>query len=159
MRFDPNGAHARPSTTVRNAEGLVQVEMADVCSNDAWSCQPHLKPIHTRLHGNSQNSGGSASNAAFGSAQWTITDRYCPEMQQHVGCITCTRRMCCSCAALLAASMAEGHSAEGSQLAEWSGQGGAHLCIHVCTIHVHLPSTLMDDVAHLINTLLIHPMS
>lgn len=49
VSFDPNGAHSRTSTAVRNAEGLVQVEMADVCSNDAWSCQPHLKPSQFRL--------------------------------------------------------------------------------------------------------------
>jgi len=40
--LDPNWSHARASSTMGNAEGLVQVEMANISTNDARGCQPHL---------------------------------------------------------------------------------------------------------------------
>ena len=36
--------------------------------------------------------------------------------------------------------------------------GTAHLCIHVGTIHVHLATVLMDDIADIVNALLIDSM-
>ena len=36
--------------------------------------------------------------------------------------------------------------------------GTAHLCVHVGTIHVHLATILMDDIADIVNALLIHSM-
>ncbi len=41
MRLDANGAHARTATPVRNAEGLVQVEVRYIPAEVAWACQPH----------------------------------------------------------------------------------------------------------------------
>lgn len=40
-------------------------------------------------------------------------------------------------------------------LGMWVG-GGADLCIHVSTIHVHLASILVDDAADFVNALLVH---
>ena len=37
-----NGAHARAATAVGYAEGLVQIQVAHVCTDDAWRCQAHL---------------------------------------------------------------------------------------------------------------------
>ncbi len=36
--------------------------------------------------------------------------------------------------------------------------GTAHLCIHVGTVHVHLTTIFMDDIADIVNALLIHSM-
>ena len=36
--------------------------------------------------------------------------------------------------------------------------GTTYLCIHVGTIHVHLATVLMDDIADIVNALLIHSM-
>lgn len=36
--------------------------------------------------------------------------------------------------------------------------GTTYLCIHVGTIHVHLATILMDDIADIVNALLIHSM-
>ena len=50
VRLDPNGAHAGTSSTVRDAEGLVQVEVAHIGTNDARGCQAHLWPRkHTHM--------------------------------------------------------------------------------------------------------------
>ncbi len=32
-----------------DAEGLVQVEMADIGTNDTWGCQPHLFVMTTSI--------------------------------------------------------------------------------------------------------------
>ena len=51
VRLDPDGAHSRASTTMGDTESLVKIEVTDVCSNDAWRRQPHLKPLQHILVG------------------------------------------------------------------------------------------------------------
>src|SRR3546814_13106724 len=43
MRLDADRPHARSAAAVRDAEGLVQVEVADVRAELAGPCKPHLR--------------------------------------------------------------------------------------------------------------------
>ena len=45
MRGYSNRTNARPATPMRNAEGLVQIQMADIRTDAPWRGQPHLR-IH-----------------------------------------------------------------------------------------------------------------
>ena len=47
MCGNPDGADSWPTSTVRDAEGLVQVQMADVRADVAGAGQPHLR-VHVR---------------------------------------------------------------------------------------------------------------
>lgn len=41
--LDTNGTHTRATTTVRDAEGLVQVQVAHISTNDARGSEPNLQ--------------------------------------------------------------------------------------------------------------------
>ena len=47
MRGNADWPHTRPAATMRNAEGFVQVQMADISANAARAGEPHLR-IHIR---------------------------------------------------------------------------------------------------------------
>jgi hypothetical protein len=42
MRCHPNRTNTRPTTTVRDAEGLVQIEVADISPKGARPAEPNL---------------------------------------------------------------------------------------------------------------------
>ena len=141
MRFDANGAHSRTSTTVRNAESLVQVEMTYICSNDAWRCQTHLQPFHVIF-------------CCVLKARRVLV---LPAKQHSV--FSVTSHVLYSCAALPIALCRGMSFMRRSSSSSWMTIDCAHLCIHVCPVHVYLPSIFVNDIAHLVNTLFIHSMS
>jgi len=69
VRLDPDGAHARTTTTMGDAEGLVQVQVADVRANVAWAGQTNLHELSIS-HG--AGPGQSACSAA-GALRWQDT--------------------------------------------------------------------------------------
>ena len=54
MGFHTNRAHSGATTTMRNAEGFVKVEMRDITAIVSWSAKAHLRihvcPIKVRLY-------------------------------------------------------------------------------------------------------------
>ena len=53
MRGNADWPHTRPATAMRNAEGLVQVQMADISANRTWAGEAnlriHIGAIHINL--------------------------------------------------------------------------------------------------------------
>ncbi len=43
-----NRTHARTTTSMGDAKGLMQIQMADICTNVSWTCQTNL-PEHRHI--------------------------------------------------------------------------------------------------------------
>jgi len=73
-----NGTHTRATTTVRNAESLVEVKMADISTNSARAGQTHLGihdgTIHVNLTAILMNNIANVDDALLKSPQTTALD-------------------------------------------------------------------------------------
>src|SRR5690606_37844340 len=69
VRGHSNRPHARPTATVRNTEGLVQVQVADISPNITRATEPnlgiHVGPIHIDLPAMIMHNAAQFNNAFF----------------------------------------------------------------------------------------------